>query len=141
MRKWMISTILTALLLAAPGGSRAADCSLDGNGWLKLDPKARLGYVTGIYDGMRLGVKYGPFLVFDDSCTAKYKESWDRVYGKQFVDLDMTVLRDGLDRFYQDPRNREICGFKAVDIVCRQLKKFDPSATEALLDEYRRKVR
>jgi hypothetical protein len=121
--------IFLLLLFLAVVPSRAADGTRDGNWWREVPQAAKSGHLVGFFDGMDLGKE---FLVLgiettatggvagkglDPAARSAFHKSYMAVWEKYMNRVTNGQISDGLDKFYDDYRNRRISTSNAVYIV------------------------
>jgi hypothetical protein len=102
----------------------------DGNWWNTLPPAAKSYYILGALDGTSLGsaFTYPPVVEVNgketpNSAAARNKAAdlFDANAMRYIANLKAGQIRDGLDEFYKDFRNRAIMLRGALEVVLRQI--------------------
>jgi hypothetical protein len=98
----------------------AANTRWDGNWWQGLGEIQRVFYVVGLFDGMQLGNNFSQWCMTDaekKSCQYAALQSFGKCMDKNAANITAGQVKDGLDKFYEDYRNRQIKVYNAAWIV------------------------
>jgi hypothetical protein len=115
---------------------------VDGNWWRDLDEYARLVYVTAFDDGMLRGMQYSTWGLkdskgnTDEASRRKIVESFTHYY---FLTQGATTgqLSEGLDKFFEDYRNRRISVSDGYWVVVNTLIGTSDADIDTLTKNYR----
>lgn len=121
------------MFVISSGGVLAEDWSTrDGKWWLNRTVLEKAIYTAGMLDGVNAGeaIVLRDGLASADSFNADVKRLFGKVDGRQ--------MRDGIDTFYRDFRNRSIPTYVAMWIVALQINGADQSQIEKMLRQFRR---
>ena len=116
---------LTAAILIFSSLAWSADNRRDGNWWIGQENITKVVYLVGSIDGIELGHRFSCWNVLfnetkaDQSCYAKVTDSFTECSQKYLSNVKVSQVRDGLDSFYADYKNRRIPLYNAVWVVVR----------------------
>lgn len=112
----------------------------DGNWWLQLTQEIRVFYVLGLFDGVNLGCNFAHWKwagVPDKNISILDSLESCRDYRKTYLgNVTAGQLRDGLNEFYKDFKNRHIVIDGAAWLVLNQISG-NPKV-ESMIEGWRR---
>ncbi len=138
-----LSRLLTiaALLMPVPSFGQEPWRS-DGNWWLAQSKAARESHILGVMDGVRLQealVLKSHIDREDDPDVIRRRQAESMAAPRKLLKgLNSSQIRDGLDVFYADFRNRQISLPNAMQIVIYQINAESLAVIEHLLEAMRR---
>jgi hypothetical protein len=126
---------------------QADDTRRDGNWWALQAEMNQVGYVTGFFDGLILEqrifdaslLNVAPpkfnqqFVEFASNVEIQANTQMERL----FTRVTVSQLRDGLNNFYSDVRNRSVLAFNAVFVVANAIAGAPMERVENLAETYR----
>ena len=140
----IVGVICLFFLLNSPGILSASD-RRDGNSYRRLGDMENLHYITGFFDGMILGrnFSYWGFILDKDSasCLSKVSNSYADLENKYLLNVTAGQVRDGLNNFYEDYRNRKIMVSDAIWLVLQSIGGIPKEEMEKMIEEWRRNTR
>jgi hypothetical protein len=113
----------------------------DGNWWNDLDDSFRGHYVLGFMDGIRLGNHFSHWGMSENEskeCTGAVGDSFSTMENQYLSKLTVRQLKDGLDDFYKDYRNRRIKTDGAVWLVVQGISGVPSDTLQKSIDAWRR---
>ncbi|MBP64067.1 MAG: hypothetical protein CMJ62_21310 [Planctomycetaceae bacterium] len=122
--------IVLVAILSAPFAAMSEGLQRNGNFWRALAEDRKLYFLAGILDGSQLGRDltsmgcYGSKLHENPdglACSLEVQSNFIVAADKYMQNVSTEQIRDGLDEFYADYRNRGIHARDAVFIVLRQI--------------------
>ena len=126
MKHIFMAVVFTALAFPA-----FAQEPRDGNHWRTMPESWRLGYIQGTVEGWDMGAMVvGESLKLSSSrlapsCADRATDIANNEFDAYLRDVSVRELRDGMDTFYNDARNRLISMPQAFFIVTRQIRGED----------------
>lgn len=141
--KTLISTLLLWCTLAAPAlGATQQAWHADGNWWLSQTQSAKEAHLLGVMDGLLLQESLVLRSHIDgenDSNVILKKQAESMAAPRRLLkNLNSNQVRDGLDSFYADFRNRQISLPLALQIVIYQINAESPLVIENLINSFRK---
>jgi hypothetical protein len=138
-----LSALLVFLALTSPTQTHAQEIWRgDGSWWMAQSKEARASYLVGVMDGLALQermVLRSHIDVEDDPSKIKQRHSESMAAPRRLLrNLNSNQVRDGLDVFYADYRNRHITVPSAMQIVVYQIKAEPQALIDSLLESMRR---
>jgi hypothetical protein len=140
--KRVIALLLCSMALAA----MADDVRQDGNFWSGMNDSARLNFMVGFFSGIRLGTrltvwglpeKPGEPGGFSQERLAAFN-AFSKMQSQYLNNVTIGQLRDGLDEFYRDYRNRSIEIPNAVWLILNEIKGTPRKQLEEMIEGFRR---
>lgn len=113
----------------------------DGDWWNTLGESVKSGYIVGFVDGIALGNEFSWWGMTDKQskeCSSATISSFHKMSDRYLVSLAYSQLKDGLDNFYKDSRNRSILVTGAMWIVVQKINGVPKEKLEQSLEEWRK---
>jgi hypothetical protein len=117
MNKYQKNLTVLALLIFSAIMSSHAEEAPDGNWWRALQKEAKAGYVTGMTDGVYIGVAMLGKATLEKLDITPNPDVMDLLHKNPrglFGDVKVGPIIDAIDRFYSDVRNRSIPTYYVV---------------------------
>lgn len=140
----MITSVLIGLCVLKSEPTKATDRSnvqrerRDGNWWQHRSSSEKLEYLVGFFDGMRLGRNFAAGGAdtkknCDIACFVNYSDNSERY----LRNVTAGQMRDGLDEFYKDFRNRGILIYDGAWVVLKQIASEPQAEINRLIESFR----
>lgn len=134
---------LTALLIAASSVVSSADIRHDGNWWQTQGDASKATYIGGFFDGMYLGGNFAIWKYINGTkaqvaATAQASEAYDDYIKRYFSNVTVGQIKDGLDGFYADFRNRRILIHGAIWLVSNGIAGTPEEEIKRLTESWRK---
>lgn len=133
---------LIALFLSTQVFGQGISWRGDGNWWLAQSKTTKDSHIVGVTDGLRLQealVLRSHIDREDDPAAIRRKQAESMEAPRRLLKgLNSNQVRDGLDAFYADFRNRQILLPDAMQIVIYQINAEPSVLVETLLDSMRK---
>lgn len=130
---------LLAALPALGQGTRR-----DGNWWRDQGETSRLAYITGFFDGTKLGNYFSYWGMKDKDENANVLgpiKSFSDYGAKYLAHVSNTQLSDGLTVFYQDYRNRKIELTEGIWLVLNTIAGTPEQEIQTMIEAYRKNAK
>src|SRR5690349_23776107 len=137
MRRLLAASALLCLMWVG-GTAHAGNTLRDGNWWLTLPQTTKLGYATGLFEGMILGGRFSIWAIVGGGISDAGRECMSNFgfYSSKYVgNMSSSQIASGLDAFYADYRNRAIGTENAVWVV---LNEIAGNSTQEMTTNFRR---
>ena len=139
-RRFASLSILWALALPL---FSAQDNRRDGNWWRARPRATKLAYLVGFFDGMELGERFSYWgLPQKDGkmnpATGDIGESYDKMYSQYIKNVTSGQMVDGVDKFYEDYRNRSIRIYDALWIVANMISGKSDAEMQTMIESFRK---
>lgn len=135
---------LAFVYVIATSAPAVAQGRLTGNVWVSLGTGNSAGlvkdtYAAALIDGaLNLGSNLMTAAVaLDDRMTASQAQAYRQAVTKYLVGMNAKQLRDGLDSFFADFRNRRIAVVDAALVVVLQVSGLATDDVDAMVDKLR----
>ena len=138
----MKHTLVVALLLIGVSSRAEDNARRDGNAWRDMSQEGKAYYVNGFFDGMNFGATATRQGLLDQKATACAEVALNSFeYGAKFFhDVNAGQIRDGLDQFYEDYRNRSIAIHRAIWIVVKVIHGTPQKKVNSMVEYERQHV-
>jgi hypothetical protein len=113
----------------------------DGEWWNTLGESVKSGFIVGFVDGIALGNEFSWWGMTDKQskeCSSATISSFQKMSDRYLVSLAYSQLKDGLDNFYKDSRNRSILMAGAMWIVVQKINGVPKEKLQQSLEEWRK---
>ena len=117
----------------------------DGNWWRTIDYNLKLVYMSGFFDGIQLGFRFSFWPLYDEkehskpeSVSSQIAKGYEEYYSKYLSDVRTDQIADGLDKFYEDFRNRKIWIWDGVWLVLKQIAGTPSKEMEKIIENFRK---
>lgn len=125
------STLLLAIYLCSSYAALAEDRGRDGVFWRSRPQENKSTYVLGVLDGLIGGDFFVPRA--SPEALVDYHKKLLEMIGKALAG----ILKDGLDRFHEDFRNRNIKIYRAITVVAAQVNGASDEKAQRLIEHLR----
>jgi hypothetical protein len=136
-----ILILVIALALSLPAVAEATG-RRDGNFWRGSTAHDKTVYVTGFFDGMTFGGRLSSWSMNlarpDVHAEIKVLASYDAMADYYFGHVTAIQLADGLDKFYEDYRNRNIQIYDAIWLVANSISGKSDAEMQTLIENFRK---
>jgi hypothetical protein len=132
--------LLAPALFASPGIDAQGATAQDGNWWRTINDSDHLIVLAGFVNGMELG-NFLSFWGSDGShsgCTAETVGTYLKAGKRYFSAVSLGQLRDGVDDFYNDYKNRSIRLYAAVWLVAQSIGGVPKEQLDKDIEQWRR---
>jgi hypothetical protein len=138
----LIRTVLLCCTLAVPTASIAQQTlRSDGNWWVSQSLSAKEAHLHGVKDGLMLEERLVLRSSFDgggDNDVIRKRQAESMAAPRRLLkSINSNQIRDGLDAFYADFRNRQITLPDGLQIVIYQINAESPLLIESLVNSMR----
>jgi hypothetical protein len=113
----------------------------DGNWWNLLDENSRLFFVLGFMDGMHLGNDFSFWDMTDQQKKAYLSpltSSYTNMSQRYLSTVVAGQIRDGLNEFYADYRNRSILAIGAIWLVLQGIAGIPKDPLDQSIESWRK---
>lgn len=141
--RFLVLVIASALCLPA---AAEVNQRRDGNWWRTSPALEKLAYVTGFFDGMALGSELSYSGIrdkagrIDPALVDKVATSYTAM-SVQFKNVTNGQLADGIDKFYEDYRNRTILLSDAVWLVVNSISGKSDAEMQTMIENFRKNAK
>jgi hypothetical protein len=122
--------------------ARAQDSRRDGNWWRTLPAEQRLFYIIGFMDGLHTGKNWTVVGMLEkkdmDACYTIGSNSFTSMETKYLTNPTAGQIRDGINEFYEDYRNRGIVVAGGFWIVLQSIAGLSKDKIEATTELWRK---
>ena len=146
----LISFLIIMILVSSSSTVLSDNFEQDGNWWRNINNKTqKKAYAVGFSAGIQLGEMFSVWNFmknFESNkdknlyCYEKIVESSKKYYNKYVVGVSSEQIVDGLDKFYEDFRNRKIHIVYGIWIVFNQIAGTSTDKIEEMIENYRRPI-
>ena len=142
-----IERLLIVIVVASLGtfvysGPLIASDQRDGNWWRQQQYETKLTYIVGFFDGMELGKNFSYWNFTNDAdkkeCHEAVSNSYKEYTRKYFQNVSNDQLVDGLNRFYEDFRNRRILLHNAVWLIVNEISGTPEIKMKHMIENWRK---
>jgi hypothetical protein len=130
------------ILGCGPVSRNDANTRRDGNWWRDLTKVEKITYMTGFFDGMRLGNDFSFWEIIEkdrsDPALTKVVDSYQDYSAKYLNNVTNVQLADGLDTFFSDYRNRRIETSDAVWLVLNEISGKSDAEMQQMIESWRK---
>lgn len=142
--KLKIFIIVYLFFLIEPSFGQSSE-RRDGNWWNSISDYSQDAYITGFFDGIRLGNNFSYWNFTNDEdksyCLSSVFESFDFFKSTYLINITNTQVADGLDNFYSNYRNRSIKIHDAVWIVLNSIAGTPQERIDELIESWRKNAK
>src|SRR5262249_18562998 len=125
----------------APASRNQVNSRRDGNWWQLQNRSSKLDYATGFLDGMDLGHNFSFWAIKNDpkmEATSKVAETYTYLLNKYVANVTNFQMVDGLDKFYEDFRNRRIEVSAGVWLVLNEISGKSEPEMQKMIENWRK---
>ena len=138
--------LIVSFLLLMRSPAQAEDARRDGNWWRQQTSSGRLIYALGFFDGMNLGAKFSYWGLPDAAAKPNPSvevvlRSYSSMMDKYTKDVTNGLIADGLDKFYEDYRNRTILIENAVWLIVNAISGKSEKDMEIMIENFRKNAK
>ncbi len=145
VNKITLQLIIAFILFSTSALTFGSDETRDGNWWITQIHLAKVIYITGIYDGMILGLDFATWKYQEPNTTnveeagvAQALKSYNEYTKLYLHNVTSLQLSDGLDSFYSDYKNRRIKIEGAIWLVLNGISGMSKDKLETLTESWRK---
>jgi hypothetical protein len=140
MRFSRLSALILALLLVAPAIAQAPP-HRDGNFWRTLSHTQKTMTVGGVFDGISIGYGLTILGMDDEKGGLSATKSFQSSFAKYLANVTAGQAVDGLDKIYEDYRNRTISITDGFYIVINSIAGAPDAEMKTMIENYRRSAK
>jgi len=130
--------------LVATSTAFGAESHRNGTWWLEQSPTIQLSYITGVFDGVNVGIRFSGGAFLDNSMESPGKAliafygSCEKITHKYLAHVSSDQLADGLTAFYKDYRNRSIGISDAIWLVLNIISGKSDTEMQPMIEDSRK---